>query len=67
MNQRVATKLRLKALNIWEAMPRTDKSVKMTAKRVYKLVKKDFYGFKTYGCGCKREEKKKLCPKHGRT
>ena len=72
MNQARATKLRLKALNIWEAMPKThkDKIVngeKMTARRVYKLVKRDYYSVDTYGCGCQREEKKKLCPKHGRS
>ena len=72
MNQRVARKLRRKAYMIWSAMPKTHKNKlvgghKMTPKRVGKLVKRDYYGFDTYGCGCKREEHKKLCPKHGRT
>ena len=72
MNQRVATKLRLKALNIWEAMPKTHKDQivngqKMTAKRVYKLVKRDYKDIDCYGCGCGKEQHKKLCPKHSRS
>ena len=72
MNQKVARELRKKAYNIWRAMPRTDKDKdgkggKMSPRRVYKLVKKDYYGVDTYGCGCKRDEHKKLCSKHGRT
>lgn len=43
MNGRVAKRLRLKALEIWEKMTQAQKNHFKTCKRVYKLVKRDYY------------------------
>ena len=42
MSGKVFKKLRLKALNIWEQMPKHDKDRLKSCRNVYKLVKKDY-------------------------